>query len=188
MNTDPSANNQARAHPDGEDGTGRHADIEVQSGPATVLPPPSDLVAESGARQVTLRWQQVAGAMGYFVHRSESAHGPFTRLDQSGMGDTLAVPGPLFADTTGVPGTLYWYAISSIFDVNAPAGELSAPVEASPGAENAQPLTLHVKAGTAARQGSSTLSGICSAPSTSRSCSTARDLAAARSAPSPRRP
>jgi len=144
MNMDPSANNQAHAHPDGEDHTGRQADTEVQSRPATVLPPPSDLVAEPGAGQVTMRWQPVVGAMGYFVHRSESAHGPFVRLDHSGMGDMRAVPGPLFADTTGIPGKRYWYAIASIFDVNVPAGELSAPVEASPGVENAQPLTLRV--------------------------------------------
>ena len=152
MNMDPSANNQAHAHPDGEDHTGRQADTEVQSRPATVLPPPSDLVAESGACQVTMRWQPVVGAMGYFVHRSESAHGPFVRLDHGGMGDMLAVPGPLFADTTGIPGKRYWYAIASIFDVNVPPGELSAPVEASPGVENAHPLTLRVQARTAAGQ------------------------------------
>jgi len=92
MNMDPSANNQAHAHPDGEDHTGRQADTEVQSRPATVLPPPSDLVAESGACQVTMRWQPVVGAMGYFVHRSESDHGPFVHLDHGGMGDMLAVP------------------------------------------------------------------------------------------------
>jgi xylan 1,4-beta-xylosidase len=130
MNMDTSANNQAHARPDGEECTGQQA--------------------ESGAGQVTLRWQPVAGAMGYFVHRSESASGPFSRLNHGGEGDILAVPGPLFADTTGVPGTRYWYAVASIFDVNSPVGELSAAVEASPGAENAQPLALHVQAETAA--------------------------------------
>src|SRR6266567_4059339 len=126
------------------------ANKQAQSRPGAILPPPGGLVAESGAGQVTLRWQPVAGAMGYFVHRSESANGPFSRLNHGGEGDTLAVPGPLFADTTGVPGTRYWYAIASIFDVNSPVGELSAPVEASPGAENAQPLAMHVRAETAA--------------------------------------
>jgi xylan 1,4-beta-xylosidase len=150
MNMDTSANNQAHAQPDGEERAGQHADTGVQSRPVAILPPPGDLVAESGAGQVTLRWQQVAGAMGYFVHRSESANGPFARLDHGGMGDILAVPGPLFADTTGVPGTRYWYAVASIFDVNSPVGELSAPVEASPGMENAQPLTLRVQSETAA--------------------------------------
>lgn len=62
----------------------------------------------------------------------------------------LAVPGPLFADTTGVPSTRYWYAVASIFDVNSPAGELSAPVEASSDVGNAQPLTLRVQSETAA--------------------------------------
>src|SRR5947209_18917927 len=144
MNMDTSANNQAHARPDGEECTGQHTDAQLHSHPGAVLPPPGGLVAESGAAQVTLRWQPVAGAMGYFIHRGESASGPFSSLSHGGEGDILAVPGPLFADTTGVPGTRYWYAIASIFDVNSPVGELSAPVEASPGAENAQPLALRV--------------------------------------------
>ena len=132
---DTSADNQARARPDGKERTGQYTVPQAQSRPVAVLPPPGGLVAESGAGQVTLRWQPVAGAMGYFVHRSESAHGPFSRLTHGGEGDVLAVPGPLFADTTGVPGTRYWYAIASIFDVNSPVGELSALVEASPGSD-----------------------------------------------------
>src|SRR5205085_1078864 len=117
---------------------------------STVLPPPRGLTAESGAGQVTLRWQPVTGAMGYFVLRSESVDGPFSQINHGGKGDILAVPGPQFADTTGKPGTQYWYALASIFDVNSPVGELSAPVAASPRAEHAQPLTLTVHSKTAA--------------------------------------
>ena len=97
---------------------------------------------------MTLRWQPVAGAMGYAIQRSESPDGPFARLKHGGDGDVLAVPGPMYADTTGIPGTQYWYAIASISDVNAHMGELSEPVAARPGAENAQPLTLRVQSGT----------------------------------------
>ncbi len=147
---DATANNYARAHADEEKRIGQHS--EALSRPAVVLPPPGDLTAEPGAAQVTLRWQPVAGAMGYFIQRSESPNGPFERIGHGGVGDILVVLGPLYADTTGVPGTRYWYTVASIFDVNSPVGELSAPVAASPAVEKAQPLTLRVQAVTAAGQ------------------------------------
>lgn len=147
---DTSANNQAHTHSDRVERIGQHAGTEVQSHPATVLPPPHGLVAESGAGQVTLRWQPVDGAMGYFVLRSGAVDGPFAQINHGGRGDVLAVPGPVFADTTGIPGTRYWYAIASIFDVNSPVGELSTLVAASSAVENAQPLTLRIQAETAA--------------------------------------
>ena len=78
---------------------------ERPSSPA--LPPPTGLWSESGAGQVTLRWQPVEGAVGYLVYRCESPNGPFERVDHGG-GDVLAVPGPPYCDTTGVPGTRYW--------------------------------------------------------------------------------
>ena len=77
---DATANNYARAHADEEKRIGQHS--EALSRPAVVLPPPGDLTAEPGAGQVTLRWQPVAGAMGYFIQRSESPNGPFERILQ----------------------------------------------------------------------------------------------------------
>src|SRR5947209_5498153 len=153
MNT--SANNQRNSQIDSEEHINQRPDREIQSRPATVLPPPDGLTAESGAGQVTLRWQQVNRAMGYLVLRSEAVDGPFARINHGGMGDILIVPGPVFADTTGIPGTRYWYAIASIFDVNSAVTNVtghSAPVPASPAVENAQPLTLTVQAETAAGQ------------------------------------
>ena len=147
---DTSANNEARARADWEKRIGQRSDTQVDTRKAASLPAPTELTATAGAGQVTLRWQPVAGAMGYSIQRGESPDGPFVRLEHGGGGDVLAVPGPMYADTTGIAGTQYWYAITSISDVNAPLGELSAPVAARPGTENAQPLTLRIQSGTAA--------------------------------------
>jgi xylan 1,4-beta-xylosidase len=62
------------------------------------LPPPDALVAEAGTGLVRLDWPPVEGALGYLVHRSTSADGPFEPLDHLG-GDVLAVPHPPYADT-----------------------------------------------------------------------------------------
>src|SRR5205823_14989033 len=71
------------------------------SGAKSSLAPPDGLRSEPGAGQVTLRWQPVAGAVGYLVHRSESPAGPFKPVDHGG-GDVLAVPGSPYCDTTGI--------------------------------------------------------------------------------------
>lgn len=149
---DTSANNEARARADWEERSKQHSAAQAHSRNVATLPPPSDLTATSGAGQVTLHWQPVAGAMGYFILRSESPDGPFARLNHGGRGDILAVPGPLYADTTGIPGTQYWYAVASISDVNAPMGKPSEPIAARPGMEQAQPLTLRIQSCTAAGQ------------------------------------
>ncbi len=147
---DASANNEAQARTDWEKRSGQRSDVQAETRKAALLPAPADLTATAGAGQVTLRWSAVTGAMGYALLRSESPDGPFARLEHGGGGDVLAVPGPIYADTTGKPGIMYWYAVSSISDVSAPLGELSAPVIVRPGAESAEPLALSVQSGTAA--------------------------------------
>lgn len=115
------------------------------------LPAPTGLWSESGAGQVTLRWQPVEGAVGYLVHRSESPDGPFERVDHGG-GDVLAVPGPLYCDTMGIPGTRYWYAVAALADVKSPTAQLSEPVEAVPRTEAAQPVHMSIRANAPAGQ------------------------------------
>lgn len=116
---------------------------------SVALPPPDGLVAESGAGQVTLQWQPVAGAVGYLVQRSDSPGGPFAPINHGG-GDVIAVPGPIYADTTGVPGRRYWYVLASLSDVKAAPGPLSAPVAAQSGLGSPAPMELAIKAQTAA--------------------------------------
>ena len=93
------------------------------------IPPPSTLITDAGVGQVTLRWDPVPGAVGYLVHRADSADGQFVPVDHHG-GDVLAVPGPPYVDTTGEPGQTYCYAVASVADV-ARVGPLSAAVTAT---------------------------------------------------------
>src|SRR2546421_13115867 len=65
---------------------------------AVALPPPDGLVANPGVGQVTLRWQPVAGAVGYLVQRSESPEGSFAPVNNDGR-DVIPVPARPNADT-----------------------------------------------------------------------------------------
>ncbi|WP_069815781.1 GH39 family glycosyl hydrolase [Streptomyces sp. TP-A0874] len=89
------------------------------------LPPPRGLVAREGTGHVSLDWSAVPGALGYLVHRADSADGPFTPLDHLG-GDVLAVPHPPYADTLAETGRRYWYTVASWSDSG--PGPQSAPV------------------------------------------------------------
>ena len=93
---------------------------------ASDLPPPERVVAVGGAGHTTLDWTPVPGAIGYAVHRADTADGPFEVVDHGG-GDVLAVPHGPYADTTGEPGREYWYAVAALETVNA-LGPLSEPV------------------------------------------------------------
>ena len=149
---EPSSNQDAAARAEWEERIGQRSTTGAESPRqhvAVALPPPNGLVAEPGVGQVTLRWQPVAGAVGYLVQRGEIAQGPFVPIDHRG-GDVVAVPGLIYADTTGVPGTRYWYAVSSLADVKTAPGGLSEPVEAQSKSGIAAPLNLNVKAQTAA--------------------------------------
>ena len=92
------------------------------------LPAPAGLTATGGRGQITLDWEPVPGAIGYAVHRSPHADGPFDVVDHGG-GDVLAVPHGPYADTTITPGTIYWYAVAALATVTS-LGPLSAPTRA----------------------------------------------------------
>ncbi|WP_127500841.1 GH39 family glycosyl hydrolase [Actinoplanes solisilvae] len=94
------------------------------------LPAPAGVTAQVGLGQVTVSWEPVPAAIGYAVHRSASADGPFEVVDHGG-GDVLAVPHGPYADTT--PGRGGWYAVAALSSVTA-LGPLSAPVFAGLGA------------------------------------------------------
>ncbi|WP_285683593.1 xylan 1,4-beta-xylosidase [Actinoplanes sp. NBRC 103695] len=104
------------------------------------LPAPGNVRAVAGREQVTVSWDPVPGAIGYAVHRSASADGPFTVADFGG-GDVLAVPHGPFADTTG-SGERF-YAVAALATVTA-MGALSAPAEVAEGDSSAR---VQIKAG-----------------------------------------
>jgi xylan 1,4-beta-xylosidase len=128
------------SHPDGgnaredwEARIGRRSDADAAlRDPGTGLPPPAGVTAEGGAGQVTVRWEPVAGALGYLVHRSGQRDGPFHPVDHGGR-DVLAVPGYAYADTTAEIGQRSWYAVATVADLDRQPGPHSEPVAAEPG-------------------------------------------------------
>lgn len=144
---DASSQRDAGARAEWEERIGKRSTTgavsQGQHTPVALLPP-DGLVAEPGVGQVTLRWQHVAGAVGYLVQRSESPGEPFAPINNGG-GDVIPVPGPPFVDTTGTPGRRYWYAIASLSDVKAPPRALSTPVQAQSELGTPAPLKLSIK-------------------------------------------
>ncbi len=136
------------AREDWDSRIGRRRGATTLSGPE--LAAPAGLRADSGAGQVTLRWEPVEGAAGYGIYRAPSAEGPWTLVDH-GSGDVLHHPGPAYADTTGARGEPCFYAVAAIAGIEAAPGAMSEPVPARPGTDPAPPLELTVRAGEPAR-------------------------------------
>ncbi len=124
---------------------GRSSDAEAERGRADDLLPPTGLRAEAGRGQVTLRWEPVAGAMGYLVSRAASSGGPFAPVDTGGP-DVQAVPGPPFCDTTADRGQPAWYGVAALADRESGPGSRCMPLVAVPAADGPVPeldLTVH---------------------------------------------
>jgi xylan 1,4-beta-xylosidase len=131
----------ADARTDWEQRIGRRSDASAVE--AEAPPPPERLRASAGAGQVTLRWEPVADAIGYVVHRAPGPDGPWEPVDHGGR-DVLAAPGPWYCDTTGERGSTAWYAVASIAAVEHQTGELSPPVEATPTAAGGGEIVARV--------------------------------------------
>ena len=106
---------------------------------------PAGLAARPGAGQVTLEWAPVDGAIGYLVHRADTADGPFEPLDHHGGDTVLAVPHPPYADTQVEAGRARWYAVAAVPDADT-VGPLSAPVAAAPAAGGEAAVAVRVDA------------------------------------------
>ena len=133
----------ASARGDWEARVGRRTAATADAG-RRALPPPGEVSVEEGAGHVTVRWRPVPGAMGYLVHKAPGPDGPWEPIDHAGR-DLLPVPGPRYCDTTGEPGEAVWYAVATIVSMEDPPGELSDPIEATPGTEPAEPLSAVVR-------------------------------------------
>ncbi len=121
--------NEARA--DWERRIGLPSDVPLTG--TVELPAPQGVRAAGGTGHVMLTWQAVEGALGYLVHRSESAQGPFEPLDHLG-GDVLAVPHPPYADTLVETGRTYHYKVATWSDGSAgPLSEAVAGTAREPG-------------------------------------------------------
>ncbi|MFI6284713.1 glycoside hydrolase [Streptomyces sp. NPDC051018] len=131
--------NKSAAHVDWDSRIGKPSDTRLTG--AGELPAPGRPTAESGTGLVQLDWPRVEGALGYLVHRADSAEGPFEPLDHLG-GDVLAVPHPPYADTLVEPGRDYHYRIATWSDSG--AGELSEAVAGRAGAAGEGPAEVTV--------------------------------------------
>jgi hypothetical protein len=88
--------------------------------------PPILLVAEAGARHVTLSWTPGGsdGVVGYHVYRAANARGPWTRLCERPLRGATRFPDP-----TVKPATAYVYAVTSV-TADGLESRYSAPVQA----------------------------------------------------------
>ncbi|RYJ24630.1 beta-xylosidase [Streptomyces sp. L-9-10] len=109
------------------------------------LPAPTGLSADDGTGHVLLTWRPVPGALGYLVHRADSAEGPFEPLDHLG-GDVLAVPHPPYADTLAQPGRGYFYKVATWSDTGAGALSEAVPGSARAAGSRAAEVTVAVDA------------------------------------------
>lgn len=116
--------------------------------PAVELTAPEGLRASPGVGHVTLSWRPVEGAIGYLVHRADSADGSYEPIRQPDV-DVSAVPGTSLVDTLG---TAAHYKVAAITDMST-AGPLSEPVRAEPAAADGTvpQVTVRMDAGRVTR-------------------------------------
>jgi hypothetical protein len=104
----------------------------------TLVAPPSGLsVSSLTSDSVTLSWNVVAGATGYFIYRSTSSDGTYTKITSS------AVTGLSYTDTGRTASTKYYYKVSSNSGVG--EGAQSAYVSATTQIGTSATITLAVQ-------------------------------------------
>ncbi|GGL90151.1 GH39 family glycosyl hydrolase [Nakamurella endophytica] len=112
--------------------------------PASRLPAPTQVTAESRVGHVRLDWSQVDGAAGYVIERTGSDDAPSVLLH--GGADVPAVPGLRFADTGLDPATTYRYRVAATRGNDYRVGDWSAHVEAGAAQRDPGVVTVTVAA------------------------------------------
>ncbi|MDQ6687424.1 MAG: xylan 1,4-beta-xylosidase [Actinomycetota bacterium] len=97
---------------------------------ALALPAPNRVRALGHVGHIRLSWQEVPGAAGYVIERTEGPDGRPGLLHHGGS-DVPAVPGCAFADTGLIDGVDYSYRIGAIAGAEYPTWAWSEPVGAS---------------------------------------------------------
>lgn len=106
-------------------------------GGGTTLSAPGGLVATGGDQRVSLSWQSVSGATGYYVYRSTSQNGTYSKRTSS------AVSGTSYADTGLTNGTTYWYRVTAT--AGSTESAQSAAASATPTTTTVQTYTISGK-------------------------------------------
>lgn len=112
---------------------------------ALALPAPTGVRAEPAVGHVRLSWDEVAGAAGYLIERTDGPDAE-PRLVRHGGSDVAAVAGTVFADTGLADGVEYRYRIGAVAGAEHPAWAWSDPVAASTLPAPAAAVTVDVDA------------------------------------------
>jgi xylan 1,4-beta-xylosidase len=96
---------------------------------ALALPAPTGVRAEPAVGHVRLSWDEVPGAAGYLIERTDGDAEPL--LVRHGGSDVAAVAGNRFADTGLADGVEYRYRIGAVAGADHPAWSWSEPVRAA---------------------------------------------------------
>ena len=108
------------------------------------LPAPAGLRAEPRTGHALLSWDQVPGAAGYVIERTEAGCVP--EIVRHGGSDVPAVAGPPFADTGLADGPEYTYRVGAVAGAEYPVWSWSEPVSTRTAAGPAGPVTVDVDA------------------------------------------
>ncbi|HEX5118632.1 MAG TPA: hypothetical protein VFW65_25900 [Pseudonocardiaceae bacterium] len=95
---------------------------------ALALPAPTGVRAEPAVGHVRLSWDEVPGAAGYLIERTDGDAEPL--LVRHGGSDVAAVAATVFADTGLADGVDYRYRIGAVAGADHPAWAWSEPVRA----------------------------------------------------------
>ena len=108
------------------------------------LPAPARLRAEPRTGHALLSWEEVQGAAGYVIERTEAGCAP--EIVRHGGSDVPAVAGPPFADTGLADGPEYTYRVGAVTGAENPVWSWSEPVSTRTAPGPAGPVTLGVDA------------------------------------------
>jgi xylan 1,4-beta-xylosidase len=108
------------------------------------LPAPAGLRAEPRSGYALLSWEEVQGAAGYVIERTEAGCAP--EIVRHGGSDVPAVVGPPFADTGLADGPEYTYRVGAVTGAEYPVWSWSEPVSTRTAPGSAGPVTVSVDA------------------------------------------
>lgn len=74
---------------------------------------PTLTFGDLSSNSITVKWEKISGAQGYYVYRSASEDGVYTKIKKISSGDTLS-----YKDTGLTFGTTYYYRVQAYTTVN----------------------------------------------------------------------
>jgi xylan 1,4-beta-xylosidase len=116
--------------------------------PSLALPAPTGLLSVPGIGHVHLSWDEVTGAAGYVVERSEPGSPP--QIISHGGSDVPAIATCVFADTGLMDNIEYTYRVGAVAGAEYPAWNWSEPAVGRIRTGDAEPVWVRVDAASVA--------------------------------------